>query len=115
MSRRDWRLYADDIVRSCGKVRRFIAGMTYDAFAADERTCDAVMRNLEIIGEAAKHLPDEVVGATSVDWRKVRGMRDVLAHGYFGLDLKVVWSVSTTKLDELEAAVRDLLRRSPAS
>ncbi len=48
---RDWRLYADDIIEACGKVRRFVAGMTYDAFAADERTRDAVIRNLEIIGE----------------------------------------------------------------
>ena len=68
MSPRDWRLYADDIVQSCGKIRRFIAGMTYDAFAADDRTCDAVMRNLEIIGEAAKNLPDELLAAaTNVD------------------------------------------------
>jgi uncharacterized protein with HEPN domain len=56
---RDWRLYADDIVEACGKIRRFIAGMDYDAFIADERTRDAVIRNLEIIGEAAKTLPDE--------------------------------------------------------
>ena len=59
-SERDWRLYADDIVEACGKIRRFIAGMDYDTFAADERTRDAVVRNLEVIGEAAKHLPEEV-------------------------------------------------------
>ena len=57
---RDWRLYADDIIQACGKVRRFVAGMTYDTFEADERTHDAVIRNIEIIGEAAAHLPDEV-------------------------------------------------------
>jgi uncharacterized protein with HEPN domain len=57
---RDWRLYADDIIEACGKVRRFVAGMSYDAFAADERTRDAVIRNIEIIGEAAGKLPKEV-------------------------------------------------------
>lgn len=109
-STRDWRLYADDIIESCGKIRRFIAGMTYEAFVADERTRDAVIRNIEIIGEAAKNLPDEViVRAPEVEWRKVRGIRDVLAHAYFGLDAKVVWSTATTKLDELEKAVRKLV------
>ncbi len=108
-SERDWRLYADDIVSACTKIRRFVAGMTYEAFAVDERTQDAVIRNIEIIGEAAKNLPDEVIAkAPAVEWRKVRGMRDVVAHGYFGLDLKVVWSIATTKVDELERLVRKL-------
>ena len=57
-SARDWRLYAEDIIEACGKVRRFVGGMSYDAFADDERTQDAVMRNLEIIGEASKNIPD---------------------------------------------------------
>ena len=106
-STRDWRLYADDIIESCGKIRRFIAGMTFEAFVADERTRDAVIRNLEVIGEAAKNLPDDVIAkAPEVEWRKVR---DVLAHGYFGLNTKVVWSTATTKLDALENAVRGLL------
>ena len=108
-SRRDWRLYADDIVEACGKVRRFIGGMTYEAFVADDRTLDAVIWNIEVIGEAAKKLPDDIIDkAPEVEWRKVRGMRNVLAHAYFGLDTKVVWSTATTKLDELEAAVRKL-------
>jgi uncharacterized protein with HEPN domain len=109
-STRDWRLYADDIIESCGKIRRFVAGMTFEAFVADERTLDAVIRNIEVIGEAAKNLPDDVIAkAREADWRKVRGMRDVLAHGYFGLNTKVVWNTATTKLDALENAVRGLL------
>jgi uncharacterized protein with HEPN domain len=109
-STRDWRLYADDIIESCAKVRRFISGMTFEAFVADELTRDAVIRNLEVIGEAAKNLPDDVIArAPELEWRKVRGMRDVIAHGYFGLDMKVVWSTATTRLDQLEVAVRKLL------
>lgn len=109
-SARDWRLYADDILEACGKVRRYIEGMSYEIFAADELTRDAVIRNIEVIGEAAKNLPDDVIGkAPEVAWRKIRGMRDVLAHGYFGLSNKVVWSTATTQLDELERAVRKLL------
>jgi uncharacterized protein with HEPN domain len=109
-SKRDWRLYADDIIEACGKVRRYVAGMTYEAFVADERTLDAVIWNIEVIGEAAKKLPDDVIAqAPEVEWRKIRGMRNVLAHAYFGLDTKVVWSTATTKLDELGAAVRKFL------
>jgi uncharacterized protein with HEPN domain len=110
-SNRDWRLYADDIIEACDKVRRFVAGMTYEAFVADELTRDAVLRNIEVIGEAVKNLPDEVIArAPEVEWRKVRGMRDVVAHGYFGSDTKVVWSTATTKLDDLESAVRRILQ-----
>jgi uncharacterized protein with HEPN domain len=109
-SARDWRLFADDIIESCAKIRRFVAGLTFDTFTADERTCDAVIRNLEIIGEAAKNLPEDVVArAPEVEWRKIRGMRDILAHGYFSLDHKVVWDTVTTKLGALERAIRDLV------
>jgi uncharacterized protein with HEPN domain len=109
-SARDWRLFADDIIESCAKIRRFVAGLTFDTFTADERTYDAVIRNLEIIGEAAKNLPEDVVArAPEVEWRKIRGMRDILAHGYFSLDHKVVWDTVTTKLGALERAIRDLV------
>ena len=107
---RDWRLYADDIIEACGKVRRFVAGMTYDAFAADERTRDAVIRNIEIIGEAAGKLPNEVTArAPRIPWRLICDMRNVLAHAYFGISLKVVGDTATTQIDELEKAVRALL------
>jgi uncharacterized protein with HEPN domain len=113
---RDWRLYAEDIIEACGKVRRFIDGMTYEAFAADERTQDAVMRNLEIVGEAAKNIPDHVVaGAPEIEWRNIRGMRDILAHGYFGTSLPIVWATATTRMNQLEAAVYKLLGRSSGS
>jgi ribonuclease HepT-like protein len=58
---RDWRLFADDIIEACGKIRRYVAGMSYEAFVGDELRRDAAIRNIEIIGEAAKNLPDEVV------------------------------------------------------
>ena len=115
-ARRDWRLYADEIIQACAKVRRYIAGMNYDAFVADERTQDAVMRNIEIIGEAAKGIPDEVAaGAPEIPWRNVGGMRDILTHEYFGASLQIVWATATTRMDPLEAAVRKLLGRQSGS
>jgi uncharacterized protein with HEPN domain len=107
---RDWRLYAEDIVEACSRIKRYTAGLDYEAFARDEKTRDAVVRNIEIIGEAAKALPDDIIArAPEIPWRKVRGMRDIVAHAYFGLDLKVVWSVCATQIDLLEKAVRSLL------
>jgi uncharacterized protein with HEPN domain len=107
---RDWRLYADDIIDACGKVRRFVAGMTYATFEADERTRDAVIRNIEIIGEAAGKLPKDVTArAPRIPWRLIGDMRNVLAHAYFGVSPKVVWDTATTQIDDLEKAVRALL------
>jgi len=109
-SERGWRLYAEDIIQACNKVRRYVAGMSFESFAGDERTQDAVVRNLEIIGEAAKAIPDEVAArAPEIAWRNIRGMRDVLAHGYFGTSLEIVWVTATTRMDELRAAVEKLL------
>ena len=109
---RDWRLYAEDIIESCGKVRRYIAGMTCEAFVADERTRDAVMRNIEIIGEAAKGSRTTIaVGAPEVQWRNVRGMRDILAHGYFGASPEIVWRPRRPEWTRWRPAVRRLLGR----
>jgi uncharacterized protein with HEPN domain len=114
--KRDWKLYAEDIIEACVKVRRYIAGMTYEAFLADERTQDAVMRNIEVIGEAAKGIPDKVAaGVPEIPWPNVRGMRDILAHGYFGASLEIVWVTATTRIDSLEAGIRKLLGKPSGS
>lgn len=109
-SSRDWRLYADDILEACGRIHRAVAGVTLDAFKADELRRDAVARNIEIIGEAAKHIPDDVAAsAPEIPWRNVRGMRDVLAHAYFGVSVEILWVTATTRIQEIEAAVRKLV------
>lgn len=90
---RDWRLYAEEIIQACGKVRRYIAGMSYDSFVADERTQDAVMRNIEVIGEAAKGIPDEVAAAAPDPVaQRARHARHP--------DARVLWCVAADRLGD---------------
>jgi uncharacterized protein with HEPN domain len=108
--RRDYRLYLDDILDAVHQIRSYVEGQDEEAFALDRKTQDAVIRNLEIIGEAAGNLPAEAKeSAWEVDWRKITGLRNILIHEYFGINLPIVWDVVQNKLAPLEAACRRLL------
>jgi len=99
-------LYLDDILASIAKIQRYTADMTWDSFIADERTFDAVTRNLQIIGEAVKNIPPEVRGQyPQIEWRKIAGLRDILAHTYFAVEDQVIWDIVQTKLSDLRACV----------
>lgn len=108
---RDSKVYLEDILAAARKVRTYTAGMTRERFSADEKTIDAVVRNLEVIGEAARSVPEVVrQKAEGIDWRKIVGLRDVLIHQYFGLDLEILWDIVSTKLPDLEKSVVNLLQ-----
>jgi uncharacterized protein with HEPN domain len=78
----------------------------------DERTVDAVVRNLEVIGEAAKNIPIEIRSALpDIEWQRIAGLRDVLIHAYFGVDLDIVWDVVQTKVPLLEQRITAFLER----
>lgn len=107
---RDFRLYLDDILEAISQIRAYTESMDYDAFMRDRKTQDAVVRNLEVIGEAAGCLPESVqTGAEDIEWRKIVGMRNILAHEYFGVSLPIVWDIVQNKLSPLDAACRKLL------
>ena len=91
MSKRDPYLFLIDMMESIEKVERYTAGLAFDEFEANDMVLDAVVRNLEIIGEAAGRLPESIRSASSdIEWRKMVGMRNLLAHEYFGVSLPVV-------------------------
>lgn len=110
---RDWTFYLEDVLDSARKVMGYTAGMTLDELAANTLIYDAVMRNLEIIGEATKHLPDEVKAMMpDVEWSKAAAFRDVIAHHYFGLNIKIVWDVVCNKVPDIALSAEALLRKT---
>jgi len=106
---RDPRLFLEDMIVACEKTKRYLAGLSRDEFERDERSRDAVLRNLEILGEAAKRIPAWFRDAhPDVPWRRVAAFRDIVAHEYFGLDPDLVWDIATSKVPELLPLLRRL-------
>ena len=107
---RDAGLYLEDMLEAAKRLADYVQGMDLESFVVDPRTTDAVIRNLEILGEAAKRVPEHVrQRAADIDWRKVAGMRDVLAHSYFEVDIAIVWDAATNKVPGLVEPLRRLL------
>ena len=107
---REWRFRVGDIVDAIGKIELYTEGMDITDFVTDIRTFDAVLRNLEIIGEAAGNIPEEITAQyPQIPWRKMRGLRNVLAHEYFGVHPEIIWATVRSDLPPLKAALNTLL------
>jgi uncharacterized protein with HEPN domain len=107
---RDSSAYFDDILDAIGAIREYTRELNQERFGRDRKTVDAVVRNLEVIGEAVKQLPADVRSAhPDVEWQKIAGLRDILIHAYFGVDLDIVWDVVSNKLPALETRIRSIL------
>jgi uncharacterized protein with HEPN domain len=108
--------YLRDILEHAEKVQRFVAGMTVDDFLQDEKTVFAVIRALEVVGEATKKIPTEVREKyPNVPWREMAGTRDKLIHDYFGVNLGVIWKTATEDIPDLIPTVRQVLQNETSS
>jgi len=109
---RDWTYCLEDIAASSAKILRYTKDMDFEAFATNDQAFDAVIRNLEIIGEAAKQLSDEARALMpEIEWSMAARFRDVIAHHYFGLDKQIVWDVVRNKIPSIFEASSCLLQR----
>ncbi len=107
--RREWRFYLDDMMRFSVKVLAFTEGLDQASFVAMELNYDATLRNLELIGEAAGHIPEEVrAGHPEIPWRMVVATRNRLIHGYLGIDDDTLWSIIRDDVPELLAKLEKL-------
>ena len=105
---RDYELLVQDILNASKKILRYTEGMDYNDFLENELVRDAVLRNIEIIGEAAKNLHDSHRQTyPEIEWRKIAGMWDFVADEYFGVSDEIVWNVVTDKIPELLARLDD--------
>ncbi|GAB3180093.1 HepT-like ribonuclease domain-containing protein [Telluribacter humicola] len=102
MSKRDPVLLVGDILESAHKILAYTEGMSYEQFIDDSKTVDAVVRNFEIIGEAANRLPEEFKNRYPyIEWIRIRGFRNRIVHDYFGIDYSIVWQIKETLLPPL--------------
>lgn len=107
---RDITLYVSDILENMNKAAEFTSGMDYGGFATDSKTAYAVVRCFEIIGEAAKNVPQDLRDRYSaIPWRSMAAMRDKMIHVYFGIDYEVVWLAVQKKLPQLRPQIQSLL------
>jgi len=109
---RDPLLYLDDIAQAAEKINRSVRKLSFEAFCEDSVIFDAVLFNLQVIGEAAKKLPDNLkVAMPEVEWSSAAQFRDIIAHHYFALDAQIVWDVVCNRIPEIRNAAQALLAR----
>jgi len=111
---REWRLYLADMQRFCRLVILYRGDLGRSALESDSLRYDAILRNIELIGEAARNLPDSVRSAApEVPWKPIIAIRNILAHAYFGVDKDAVWDVIETEIPILLDSLRRLQNQLP--
>lgn len=110
MSKREVKLLLLDISEACEKIFRFTENMSYSEFTSDDRTSDAVIRNLEVIGEAANHIPELFISShPEITWSKAIAVRNRIIHEYFGVDYAILWNILQNYLPQFYKSVNLLL------
>ena len=107
MPPREWQLRVDDILEAIARIQRYVEGLTFEQFEADQKTIDAVVRNLEIIGEAGRHLlADQENLPAAVPWADIAAMQNILIHEYLGVDVNIIWQTILEDLPALKAQLQ---------
>ena len=108
---RDYKLYLEDVIEAIEKIEAYTSNVSFEQLRENSMLVDAILHNLEIIGEASKHLPEELkANSPAIEWRRIAGLRDIIAHHYFGISLEIVWDIIQNKLPDLKLEVTRLLK-----
>ncbi len=111
MSEREWQFYLQDMIRFAEKILSYTSGMNQAMFVSSALTYDATLRNLELVGEAATHIPENVRKASPyISWRMIIATRNRLIHGYLGIDDDTLWSIITDEVPDLLSSLEKLVR-----
>jgi uncharacterized protein with HEPN domain len=111
MSKKDWHFFLEDIIEAIGFIDEYVKGMEFEDFKKDRKTIDAVVRNLEIIGEAARHIPESIRAKyPNIEWRGMIGLRNRVIHGYFNIGLEIIWHIVKVELSPLKKEIEKVLK-----
>ena len=112
MSKRDIAIILEDIIESIKKIKAYTHKITYKEFISDHKTIDAVIRNLEIIGEAANRVPESIREENpQIEWHRVIGLRNRIIHEYFGVDNQIIWHIVQKDLKQLKQRIKSIKRK----
>jgi uncharacterized protein with HEPN domain len=109
---REWLLYLNDMLACCERIQNYTRGLSREQFDAGGMAYDAIVRNMEVLGEAARQIPDAVrAAAPDVEWRGVIAVRNILIHGYFSIDSDILWDLVTHKIQPMHTALQELRKK----
>lgn len=107
MSKRSWKILFEDIIESINKIEEYTRELTFEDFSQSSIVIDAVVRNIEIIGEASKNIPEEIQNRfLDIPWQKIKGIRNRIVHEYFSVDITIIWFIVQNELSSLKSSLQ---------
>lgn len=112
MPSRDWKLRISDMLECIARIKEYTNEISFEQFQSDKKTIDAVLRNLEIMGEAVRYIPETVQERYSdLPWAEIRAMRNIVAHEYFGVNLNIIWNTTQSNLPPIVTKLEEILEK----
>ncbi len=111
MTERNYKLFIEDIAESMNRIEEYIQSLTFETFEENKMVVDAVIRNIEIIGEASRNIPETMKKKyPDIPWKRMAGLRNITIHEYFGVDLSIIWEIVTKNLPQTKARIQAMLK-----